>query len=66
MKYVVCTGKTVTHGVVGKGSVVETQTFNAGDLVTITDKKELERLLKAGVIRPLDDISEEEDEKEGE
>ncbi|ENX00894.1 hypothetical protein F900_01878 [Acinetobacter modestus] len=66
MKYVVCTGKTVTHGVLGKGSVVETQTFSAGDLVTITDKKELERLLKSGVIRPLEDVSEEEDEKEGE
>ncbi|WP_336938932.1 hypothetical protein [Acinetobacter modestus] len=66
MKYVVCTGKTVTHGVLGKGSVVETQTFSAGDLVTITDKKELERLLKSDVIRPLEDVSEEKDEKEGE
>lgn len=40
---------------------MEVQTFNAGDLITIKDDKEIDRLLTAGVIRALDEIPTEED-----
>lgn len=64
MKYAVCAGKTLNHGVaktVGKETTVEVQTFNAGDLTTIKDEKEIDRLLTAGVIRALDEIPTEDD-----
>jgi len=67
MKYAVCSGKTVTHGIakkVGNGTVVETKTFNAGSLIDLKDDAEHKRLLDAGVIRSLEEFTEEENSEE--
>ncbi len=67
MKYAVCKGKTVTHGVakkVGNGTVVETKTFNAGSLIDLKDDAEHKRLLQAGVIRSLEDFLSQEESNE--
>lgn len=58
MKFAVCKGQTVHHGVakkVGNETIVENFTFSAGEPINLKDDKEHQRLLVAGVIRRIDE-----------
>ncbi|KAF1027077.1 MAG: hypothetical protein GAK29_00883 [Acinetobacter bereziniae] len=60
MKYVVCKGKTVEHGIVkkvGNENTIQTKVFKAGSLIDLKDEDEHKRLLGLGVIRPLEEVT---------
>ncbi len=68
MKYAVCKGNTVefgTAGKVGDETVVTLKTFSEGEIIDFDDEREIDRLLEAGVIRPLEHQATVEEVKKG-